>query len=75
MTVTAGRTSLALTRFNGAFGALDNHCPHQGGPLGEGSIEKGLSAVPLARLRLRPDHWHTAARFHRRAEALPRRST
>ena len=32
MTVTAGRTSLALTHFNGEYGALDNHCPHQGGP-------------------------------------------
>ena len=46
MTVTAGRTSLALTRFNGEWGALDNHCPHQGGPLGEGSIEKGWLRCP-----------------------------
>jgi pyruvate oxidase len=46
MTVTAGRTSLALTNFGGKFGALDNHCPHQGGPLGEGSIEKGLLRCP-----------------------------
>jgi pyruvate oxidase len=46
MTVTAGRRSLALTHFNGRFGALDNHCPHQGGPLGEGSIEKGLLRCP-----------------------------
>jgi thiamine pyrophosphate-dependent acetolactate synthase large subunit-like protein/nitrite reductase/ring-hydroxylating ferredoxin subunit len=45
-TVTAGRTSLALTHFNGKYGALDNHCPHQGGPLGEGSIEKGLLRCP-----------------------------
>jgi pyruvate oxidase len=45
-TVTAGRVSLALTHFNGAYGALDNHCPHQGGPLGEGSIEKGLLRCP-----------------------------
>ncbi len=45
-TVTAGRTSLALTHFNGAWGALDNHCPHQGGPLGEGSIEKGWLRCP-----------------------------
>ena len=28
------------------YGALDNHCPHQGGPLGEGSIEKGLLRCP-----------------------------
>jgi len=38
-TVTAGRRSLALTHFRGKWGALDNRCPHQGGPLGEGSIE------------------------------------
>ena len=45
-TVTAGRTSLALTHFNGTYGALDNHCPHQGGPLGEGSIEKSWLRCP-----------------------------
>jgi thiamine pyrophosphate-dependent acetolactate synthase large subunit-like protein/nitrite reductase/ring-hydroxylating ferredoxin subunit len=45
-TVTAGRVSLALTRCNGRYGALDNHCPHQGGPLGEGSIEKGWLRCP-----------------------------
>ena len=37
--VQAGSQSLALTRFQGRYGALDNACPHQGGPLGEGSIE------------------------------------
>ncbi len=46
MTVAAGRVSLALTRFNDRYGALDNHCPHQGGPLGEGSIEKGWLRCP-----------------------------
>jgi thiamine pyrophosphate-dependent acetolactate synthase large subunit-like protein/nitrite reductase/ring-hydroxylating ferredoxin subunit len=45
-TVTAGRTSLALTHFDGRYGALDNHCPHQGGPLGEGSIEKSWLRCP-----------------------------
>src|SRR5204862_2858073 len=45
-TVVAGRKSLALTRYEGAYGALDNHCPHQGGPLGEGSIENGLLRCP-----------------------------
>ena len=45
-TVVAGRKSLALTRYEGAYGALDNHCPHQGGPLGEGSIEKGWLRCP-----------------------------
>ncbi len=46
MTVTAGHRSLALCHFEGSFGALDNHCPHQGGPLGEGSIEKGWLRCP-----------------------------
>ena len=38
-TVTAGAQTVALTHFNGQYGALANRCPHQGGPLGEGSIE------------------------------------
>ena len=44
--VTVDGRSLALTRCGGTLGALDNHCPHQGGPLGEGSIEKGLLRCP-----------------------------
>ncbi|HXV92234.1 MAG TPA: thiamine pyrophosphate-binding protein, partial [Pseudonocardia sp.] len=38
--------SIALTRCGGRLGALDNHCPHQGGPLGEGSIENGWLRCP-----------------------------
>jgi len=45
-TVIAGRRSLALTHWQGRYGALDNRCPHQGGPLGEGSIEKGWLRCP-----------------------------
>ena len=45
-TVTIGRRSLALTHSDGIYGALDNRCPHQGGPLGEGSIEKGWLRCP-----------------------------
>ena len=40
-TVTAGPHSMALTNIDGEFTAMDNRCPHQGGPLGEGSIEIG----------------------------------
>lgn len=46
MTVTAGHTSICLTHFEGKFCALDNKCPHQGGPLGEGSIENGMLRCP-----------------------------
>jgi len=45
-TVVAGHQSLALTRCDGRYGALENRCPHQGGPLGEGSIEKGWLRCP-----------------------------
>jgi pyruvate oxidase len=43
--VVDGRT-VALSRCGARLGALDNRCPHQGGPLGEGSIEKGLLRCP-----------------------------
>src|SRR4051794_22650690 len=45
-TVTAGHHSLALTHYDGRYGALSNRCPHQGGPLGEGTIENGLLRCP-----------------------------
>ena len=35
-----------MTHFEGRYGALDNRCPHQGGPLGEGSIEDGWLRCP-----------------------------
>ena len=40
-TVTAGVHSMALTNIDGKYTAMENRCPHQGGPLGEGSIEVG----------------------------------
>ena len=40
-TVTARTHFICLSHFDGQWAAMDNHCPHQGGPLGEGSIEKG----------------------------------
>jgi pyruvate oxidase len=44
--VTVDGRSIALTRCGQQLGALENRCPHQGGPLGEGSIEKGLLRCP-----------------------------
>ena len=44
--VTIDGRSIALTRCGRTLGALENRCPHQGGPLGEGSIEKGLLRCP-----------------------------
>ena len=43
-TVTARTTSICLVHFDGQWSAMDNRCPHQNGPLGEGSIETGVDS-------------------------------
>ena len=44
--VTCEHRTVCVTHFEGEYGALDNRCPHQGGPLGEGSIENGYLRCP-----------------------------
>ncbi|MEZ3117493.1 thiamine pyrophosphate-binding protein [Halobaculum sp. MBLA0147] len=44
--VSCGGTTVAVTHYDGEYAAIDNSCPHQGGPLGEGSIENGLLRCP-----------------------------
>ncbi len=45
-TVVCGLRSLCMTHHQGKIAALSNKCPHQAGPLGEGSIEKGFLRCP-----------------------------
>lgn len=46
-TVTVGHESLCVTHtLEGGYGCLANACPHQAGPLGEGSIEAGWLRCP-----------------------------
>ena len=45
-TVGVGTKTFAVSHYDGQFGCIDNACPHQGGPLGEGSIEKGWLRCP-----------------------------
>jgi len=45
-TVTVGGRDVCLTHYQGKFSAFENKCPHQGGPLGEGSIENGMLRCP-----------------------------
>ncbi|NRB42953.1 MAG: CDGSH iron-sulfur domain-containing protein, partial [Pseudomonadales bacterium] len=40
LVVTAGVEEVALTFKDGRYGAINNACPHQGGPLGEGSLDE-----------------------------------
>lgn len=37
---------LALCNVNGTFRAVDNTCPHAGGPLGEGSLDGEVLECP-----------------------------
>lgn len=41
-----GLKSVALTKLHGQFGAIDNRCPHQGGPLGQGTLENDKIRCP-----------------------------
>ncbi|MCP9273586.1 thiamine pyrophosphate-dependent enzyme [Mycolicibacterium arenosum] len=41
-----GVKSVALTKLRGEYGAIDNRCPHQGGPLGQGTVENGKIRCP-----------------------------
>jgi NAD(P)H-dependent nitrite reductase small subunit len=44
--VTIGDREIALFNVGGTFYAIDNTCPHQGGPLAEGWIEDDLVTCP-----------------------------
>jgi thiamine pyrophosphate-dependent acetolactate synthase large subunit-like protein/nitrite reductase/ring-hydroxylating ferredoxin subunit len=45
-TVIAAGRAVCLTRTADGYGALDNQCPHQGGPLGDGQIADGYLICP-----------------------------
>ena len=44
--VVVDHRALAITHTADGYGVLDNACPHQGGPLGEGQIEDGCLLCP-----------------------------
>src|SRR5438067_2318259 len=45
-TVVAAGRALCVTRTADGWGVLDNRCPHQGGPLGDGQLENGYVICP-----------------------------
>jgi nitrite reductase/ring-hydroxylating ferredoxin subunit len=45
-TVIAGDRELALFNVDGKFFAIDNVCPHRGGPMGEGVLEGNVAVCP-----------------------------
>jgi nitrite reductase (NADH) small subunit len=56
-----GDKTICLANINGEIGAMDNVCPHRGGPLGEGLIEGGKVVCP----------WHGWAWDPRTGESDP----
>jgi nitrite reductase/ring-hydroxylating ferredoxin subunit len=44
--VTAAGKTLALFNVDGAYYAVDNACPHRGGPLGEGDLDGRVVSCP-----------------------------
>lgn len=44
--VSARGTAIALFNLDGAFYAIDNTCPHRGGPLGEAALQETRATCP-----------------------------
>src|SRR5437773_11231835 len=63
--------SVALARCGERLGALENRCPHQGGPLGEGSIEKGWLRCPWHGYDYRPTDGTPPPGFTDAPESFP----
>ncbi len=70
-TVLAGRHLLVLTLHEGRFGALDNRCPHENAPLGEGFIERGWLICPLHQYEFDPHDGHPSPTFDEGPPAYP----
>lgn len=45
--ITLGGKMLCVANDGGVISAMDNVCPHRGGPLGQGMIENGKVICPL----------------------------
>ena len=69
--VAAGVKALCLAKFEGEYYALDNYCPHQGGPLGEGLIENGFVVCPWHGYEYAPQDGSPPGGYDDRVESYP----
>ncbi len=69
--VAAGVKALCLVKFEGQYCALDNYCPHQGGPLGEGLIENGFVVCPWHGYEYAPQDGSPPGGYDDRVESFP----
>ncbi|MCY3880589.1 MAG: Rieske (2Fe-2S) protein [Chloroflexi bacterium] len=70
-TVLAGRNVVVLTLHEGRFGALDNRCPHENAPLGEGYIDRGWLICPLHNYEFDPHDGHPSPTYEEGPPAHP----
>lgn len=45
---------VCVANIDGQLYAMDNECPHEGGPLGEGTVEHGFVVCPFHGWQIRP---------------------
>ncbi len=69
--VTCEHRTVCMTRYEGTYAALDNKCPHQGGPLGEGSIENGWLRCPWHGWDYHPTTGESPGGFGERLQTFP----
>jgi thiamine pyrophosphate-dependent acetolactate synthase large subunit-like protein/nitrite reductase/ring-hydroxylating ferredoxin subunit len=72
-TVVAAGRALCVTRTPDGWGVLDNRCPHQGGPLGDGQLENGYVICPWHAYEYDPTTGSPPAGFADAATAYPTR--
>jgi pyruvate oxidase len=69
--VTCAHRTVCMTHYEGRYAALQDRCPHQGGPLGEGSIEKGWLRCPWHGWDFHPTTGESPAALDDRLESFP----
>jgi thiamine pyrophosphate-dependent acetolactate synthase large subunit-like protein/nitrite reductase/ring-hydroxylating ferredoxin subunit len=74
-TVVAAGRALCITRTADGWGVLDNRCPHQGGPLGDGQLENGYVICPWHAYEYDPTTGAPPGGFSDAALAYPTRRT
>jgi len=62
-TVQVGHSTICLTRTEQGYGAINNRCPHQGGPLGDGFLQDGCVVCPWHGYEYDPQTGATPAEF------------
>jgi nitrite reductase/ring-hydroxylating ferredoxin subunit len=62
--VAIGLRSIGVFRAGGRFYALRNRCPHQGGPLCEGTVQPWVESRAPGEFRLREGRYRVACPWH-----------